>query len=165
MKGAPVMLAVDAAPFWRRLLAGLIDLGLLAALGYALWTVGVIAPHHLPPQRFDWIDYTADLLANHRVQFRPAAVVLLTAAAVHGLVGRTFAGRTVGEALLGLRLVTWYGEDAGPVRSLAHTAGTVVGLALLLLGYVWAAVDPRRQGLAEYVSGTLLVQGKPRADR
>lgn len=155
-------LAVTAAPFWRRLLADLLDLALLAALGWALWTAGLIAPEGgLPPQHFDWIDYTAELLAEHLPLLQPAAVALLGIGALYGMLTRALLGGTLGERLLGLRLIGPDGDAAGPLRALAHVVGTLLGLALLGLGYAWAAVDLRRQGLAEYASGTLLVVGRP----
>lgn len=162
----PRTLCAIAAPFWRRVLADLIDLGLLAALTWALWSAGVIRPTSLPEQRYDWLDYAADLLANQRAHFRPGAVVVLTAGAVYAVIARTVAGgRTLGEWLLGLRLVGRDGEDAGPARAFVHVVGTVLGLSLLLFGYGWALVDRNRQGLAEHLSGSLLIVGRPRPDR
>ncbi|MCB9529380.1 MAG: RDD family protein [Myxococcales bacterium] len=156
-------MAVTAAPFWRRLLADLCDLALLGGVGFALWRSGLVRPT-LPARAFDWIDYTAELLAEHLHLFKGPAVVMLGVAAIYAVVTRHLLAGTLGERLLGLRLIDREGEGAGPLRALAHAAGTVVGLGALLLGYVWAAVDPRRQGLAEYVSGTLLVVGEPRPD-
>lgn len=155
-------LAVTVAPFWRRLLADLLDLTLLGAVVWLLWTAGVIAPAGgLPPQQFDWIDYTAELLAEHLHRFRPAAVAALGIGALYGVITRLVMGGTIGERLLGLRLVAADGERAGPLRALIHAFGTLLGLALLTVGYAWAAADLRRQGLAEYLSGTMLTVGMP----
>lgn len=162
-RGDMFRMAVTAAPFWRRLLADLCDLALLAGVGVALWQSGLIAPD-LPPRAFDWIDYTAELLAEHRHLFKAPAVALLGVGAIYGVVTRHLLAGTLGERLLGLRLIDRDGEGVGPGRALLHAGGTLLGLALLLLGYAWAAVDPRRQGLAEYVSGTLLVVGEPTPD-
>lgn len=155
-------LAVTVAPFWRRLLADLIDLSLLAGLIWALWTAGVIAPAEgLPEQQFDWIDYTAELLAEHLHLFQKAAGATLVIGALYGILTRAIMAGTLGERLLGLRLIGADGEDAGPIRVTLHVVGTLIGLALLTLGYAWAAVDHKRQGLAGHLSGTLLVVGRP----
>lgn len=159
-RGERYRLAVVAAPFWRRLIADLIDLALIAGVVFALWTSGAVRPE-LPPQQFDWIDYTAELIAEHHRRFRPLAVITFAIGAIYGILTRALFAGTLGERLLGLRLVGPDGKGAGPIRSLLHAVGTLVGLAALLLGYVWAAVDLRRQGLAAYVSGTLLVVGPP----
>ncbi len=153
-------LGVAAAPFYRRLLADLIDLTLLVGVGWLLWGAGVIKPSRLPPSKFDWVDYTADLLANHLGLFYPALIAMLSFGVLYALVTRVLLGRTLGELLMGLRLIDLDGDPAGPLRALAHAGGTMLGLALLLLGYVWAAVDHNRQGLAEYLSGTRLVAGE-----
>lgn len=154
-------LVASAAPFWRRLLADLVDLTLMAAAAGALWTTGVIRPDRMPPQRFGWIDYAADLLANHVALFQPAFVVLPTIGILYAVLSRALLrGCTLGERLLGLRLVKRAGEPAGPLRAVAHALGTMAAVAPLLLGYLWAAVDPQRQGLAEYLSGSLLVVGE-----
>lgn len=161
-RGDRYRLAVTVAPFWRRLVADLIDLALLAALAWGLWRAGVIAPAGgLPEQQFDWIDYTAELLAEHLHRFRPAAVAVVGIGALYGIITRLALGGTLGERLLGLRLIGPDGASAGPLRALAHALGTLIGLGLLTIGYAWAAVDPRRQGLSAYISGTLLVVGTP----
>ena len=159
-RGERYRLAVAAAPFWRRLIADLIDLALIAGLVFVLWSTGAVRPE-LPAQQFDWIDYTAELIAEHRQLFQPLAVITFACGAIYGIMSRALFAGTLGERLVGLRLVGPDGTGAGPIRALLHAVGTLAGLALLSLGYVWAAVDPRRQGLAEYVSGTLLVVGKP----
>ena len=155
-------LAVAVAPFWRRLIADLLDLGILAGIVWGLWTAGVIAPPDgLPPQTFDWIDYTAELLAAHLHLFQPAAIATLAVGAFYGVLSRTLMAGTLGERLLGLRLIGPDGEKAGPLRALVHVVGTVLGLAALTLGYAWAAADHKRQGLAGHLSGTLLIVGRP----
>ena len=154
-------MVAQAAPFWRRLLADLFDLALLAALGVVLWMTGVIRPERMPPQRYGWIDYTADVLANHLGLFQPAFVLLPTIGILYAVLARALLrGCTLGERLLGLRLVARAGEPAGPLRAAAHALGTMAALAPLFLGYLWAAVDPKRQGVAEYLSGSLMVVGE-----
>jgi len=153
---------VTVAPFWRRVLADLVDLALLAGVVWALWSAGVIAPADgLPDRQFDWIDYTAELLAEHLHLFGKAAVASLVIGAIYGLLTRAIMAGTIGERLLGLRLIARDGEGAGPIRVIVHVMGTVVGLAALSLGYAWAAVDHTRQGLAGHLSGTLLIVGRP----
>ena len=152
-------LVARAAPFWRRLAADVVDLALLLGCGWLLWWGGVIRPDPMPPQVYDWVDYTADLLANHLVLFRPAAVLVPLVGLLYAVLTRALLGATLGERLCGLRLVRRDGERAGPIGAALHAVGTALGVATLLLGYLWAAVDRQRQGLAEYVSGTILVVG------
>ncbi|MCB9554244.1 MAG: RDD family protein [Myxococcales bacterium] len=115
-------MAVTAAPFWRRLLADLCDLALLGGVGFALWRSGLVRPT-LPARAFDWIDYTAELLAEHLHLFKGPAVVMLGVAAIYAVVTRHLLAGTLGERLLGLRLIDREGEGAGPLRALAHAPG------------------------------------------
>jgi uncharacterized RDD family membrane protein YckC len=156
---------LTAAPFWRRLLADLLDLTLIAGVVYGLWTTGAIAPNQLPSPRYDWIDYAANLAANHLPALTPTLIAIPTVGITYGLLCHGLAGRTLGELLLGLRLVTKDGGPPGPLRALLHAVGTLLGVALLLLGYMWAAVGHTRQTLAEGLSGTLLIAGRPRSAR
>lgn len=158
--GAP-MLGAEAAPFWRRLLADLLDLAGLGGAIWGLWRAGLISPEALPPQRYDWIDYTAELIGQHAHMFLPAAITFFTLGLIYGVLCHTLIEGTLGERLLGLRLVANDGDLAGPIRALLHGLGTTLGLSLLTIGYVWAAVSRRRQGLAEAVSGTVLIRRVP----
>ena len=157
-------LAVKAAPFWRRVLADVFDLVIVAGLAFGAYLLGIGAPDALPPQRFDWIDYTAELMAEHSEIFVPPLALLIGIGVVYAVISRTLMTATPGERLFGLRLIDREGAPCSPFRALFHAVGTVVGLLLGLVGYGWAAVDLSRQGLAEYVSGTLLIHGPPTRD-
>jgi len=148
---------VIAAPFWRRLCADLVDLFLLFLIGYLLWNAGVLTPDSLPEVRFDWIDYTAQLFADHRASFYPFMTAVWLSGCVIVLGARASLGASVGERLLGLQIVNHQGEQASRTQWVLHLIGTQIGLLLLLQGYVWAAVDKNRQGAANYLSATLLV--------
>lgn len=155
---------VVVAPFWRRGLADLLDLLVLTAAGYGLRFGGAFSPE-LPPRRYDWFDYLAELLGDHLALFKPSLGLAVAMGVLYALIFRQVLGRTPGEWALGLRLVDRDGLVVGPFETLLHSVGTVLGLALLLLGYVWAAVDLKRQGLAEYLSRTMLIYGSPQVDR
>ncbi len=157
-------LAVTVAPFWRRFLADLVDLALVGGTAYGAFRLGVGAPDELPARRFDWIDYTADLLADHSELFLPPIVILCAIGVIYAVLTRATMGATPGERLFGLRLLALDGTPCSPFRALFHVFGTLIGLGLGLVGYGWAAVDLRRQGLAEYLSGTLLIHGRPTRD-
>ena len=152
---------VRAAPFWRRTLASLIDISLLLGGGAAVIVAGVVPAPALPPRGHDWLELIVDLLANAGSRLLPFAMALSIAGLLYGTLLHVLVQRTFGELLLGLRLISTNGQRVGLIRAVAHSLGTIVGLAGLLLGMMWAAVDRRRQTLAEYVSGTLLIVGRP----
>ncbi|HEX5451521.1 MAG TPA: RDD family protein, partial [Candidatus Limnocylindrales bacterium] len=71
-------------------------------------------------------------------------------------------GRTPGMALLGLRIVREEdGGRAGVGRVAVRYAGFLLGGALLLVGFAWALVDPRRQAWHDKLAGTIVVTGSP----
>ena len=132
-----------------------IDWGVL--LSWLLWVKGPLRPEELPPWGADWIDHLALLFHEHLFRLKPALLLIPALGISAVILLRSLWGRTPGEWLLGLRLIDGEGENAGPLRSLAHGLGSFLGLSLLLGGYAWAIVDLRRQGLAEYLSGTCLI--------
>ena len=40
-------------------------------VGLFLWKSGFVTPSTLPEKRYDWIDYAAQLLAEHHTDFYP----------------------------------------------------------------------------------------------
>jgi uncharacterized RDD family membrane protein YckC len=68
----------------------------------------------------------------------------------------TLLGRTPGMILLGLRVVTVDGAPPGVRRSIVRALGYWLS-SILLLGFAWIAVDPRRQGFHDKLAGTLVI--------
>jgi uncharacterized RDD family membrane protein YckC len=76
-------------------------------------------------------------------------------------------GQTIGDALLGLKVVT---RDGGPVslsRSIVRYLMQVVSSAAFFLGLLWVLVDDRRLGWHDHLAGTQVVAvprslGRPR---
>lgn len=69
-------------------------------------------------------------------------------------------GRTLGMMLLGLRVVKADGEPPGVWRSVVRALGYWVS-AILMLGFIWIALDQRRQGFHDKLAGTVVVYDWP----
>jgi uncharacterized RDD family membrane protein YckC len=88
---------------------------------------------------------------------------------VHETIGVWRWGRTVGKLVMGTRVVHVLDGGSVPlssafIRSLLPAALSVipgVGAVLSLGVYVWAFIDPRRQGLHDKAAGTLVVRRIP----
>lgn len=80
-------------------------------------------------------------------------VALPATMACYGALAYRCAGRTVGMALLGLRVVTRHGRRVGWVRALVRA----VVLAFVPVAALWALVDRRHRGGHDLLSGTLVV--------
>lgn len=66
-------------------------------------------------------------------------------------------GRTLGEAVFGLRVVRSDGRRVGLGRSLIRFLFMTLGLTLLGLGYLWMLVDRRRRTWGDIVARTVVV--------
>lgn len=66
-------------------------------------------------------------------------------------------GKTVGKALLGLRIVTKRGEPIGAVRALRRCFGWVVSLMFFGLGFLWILISRDRRGWHDYIAGTCVI--------
>ena len=149
-------LRVRVASFRRRVLADAVDLTLLLGLNGGLWLGGITRPD-LPAPRYDALDHLVTLATEHRALFRAPLVLLLCSGVLLALLGRGLWGRTPGEALCRLRVIDAEGRPLEPLRTLARSLLTALGVAMLGLGYTVALVDRHRRTLADLVCGTLLV--------
>ena len=137
------------AGFWRRLLAFFIDYLLLSALlapllfliygrGYFLWLADV--------DGFFEIYGYADLLLSKLLPF-----LLLV------ILWRRL-GATPGKILLDCRVVDAQTLDALSLRSaIIRAAGYVLSALPVYLGFLWMAIDKRKQGLHDKLAGTLVL--------
>ena len=68
-----------------------------------------------------------------------------------------FVGMTIGNAVMGIRIVRTNGKRIGPLRTLARLFGYVISLIPFGLGFFWILVDDRRQGWHDKLAGTFAV--------
>lgn len=66
-------------------------------------------------------------------------------------------GKTVGKAIMGLRIVTPHGRPIGWVRALRRIMGWLVCLLSLGIGFAWIVVSPTRRGWHDHIGGTCVV--------
>ncbi|MCJ7530729.1 MAG: RDD family protein [Anaerolineales bacterium] len=89
----------------------------------------------------------------------PAVVALMTVIYSFGyfIFFWSMTGQTVGNAFLGLRIVTTQGRRVPIWRAALRLAGYVISFATLFLGFLWIVVDNRRQGLHDKIAGTYVI--------
>jgi len=89
----------------------------------------------------------------------PAVVALMTVIYSFGyfIFFWSMTGQTVGNAFLGLRIVTTQGRRVPIWRAVLRLAGYVISFATLFLGFLWIVVDNRRQGLHDKIAGTYVI--------
>jgi uncharacterized RDD family membrane protein YckC len=66
-------------------------------------------------------------------------------------------GKTVGMALLGLRVVSKRGERAGFLRAFVRAPAYLVSYLFFCLGFIWILISPARRGWHDYIANTAVV--------
>jgi uncharacterized RDD family membrane protein YckC len=120
-----------------RILAALVDVVVVAALTGAVFGAVVAGLFVVNPVSFSW---PHGLLAE-------ASLVIVGVAVGYLTVGWATAGRTVGGAVLGVRVVANGGGRLGWTRSVCRALLCV----LVPLGLLWAAVSARRRSMQDLV--------------
>ncbi|HEU5332986.1 MAG TPA: RDD family protein [Actinocrinis sp.] len=88
----------------------------------------------------------------------PAAVIAVVPVlfGLYCVTGWTLAGRTLGKALFGLRVIDRRGGHPSLGRSILRLLGYLVS-AIFWLGFAWIAVDRRHEGFHDKIARTRVV--------
>jgi uncharacterized RDD family membrane protein YckC len=151
------------AGFWIRAAARLIDLAALLAafnLFFLLDRLGARAGLWAVGGLFDGFARGADLSAEDVLRgLFFLAFPLFYYVYLHGTYGQTF-----GKMALRIRVLHEDGTPIGYRTSFLRWLGYLLCDVTLNLGYLWAAVDRRKQGLHDKLCRTIVVKdsGRPR---
>lgn len=141
-----VVLPLPAAGFVSRSVAFAIDLGVVVTMILGASAMVQIAELLLP--KWIWLAAAIPAVVGAIVSFTPLAYFFLTVA---------LAGRTVGKALMGIRVVRVDGGRLGVVRSLVRAVAYLVSLIPLFLGFAWILIDRDRRAWHDHISGSRVV--------
>ena len=134
----------DYAGFWQRAAAFVIDALLITVIAVPVMVLGFgIRRISLDPAEHSW-----DLLA-----------FLAIALAIVGF--WRYCGATPGKIALGIRVVD--AESGGPPSSLRlalRLIGYLVSAFPLYLGFLWIAVDRRKQGWHDKIARTVVINSE-----
>lgn len=157
------LVPVRVAGFWRRLLAAFVDAALL------LLTAG---PLHLGLQHLlgasspvrgglggeGGLAGLLQLLTVDPLEVLVWLVPFLGMAGLYFVLFIALSGRTVGQKLVGIRVVRRAGGPVGPWRAILRLAGTALGLVPGGLGSLWMAFDREKRAFHDYLTGTYVVR-------
>jgi uncharacterized RDD family membrane protein YckC len=154
---------VHAAPaaVWRRLLAGAVDLALLAAIGslYLFLASHVVSAPKPPQGELEGLDGL--MSAAHRLTkvWVPGMGLLAVLSVAYAAVfAWAFGGRTLGRYVTHTRLVDDTGCPPTPQRAVVR-ALLALGSAGIFLGGFWLALfDRRGQTLHDKLTHTYVIQ-------
>jgi uncharacterized RDD family membrane protein YckC len=80
---------------------------------------------------------------------------------VYGVLGWSINGQTVGDILLGVRVVRADGNRISLGRAITRMVGAYLAGFVLFIGFFWALFDRRRQGWHDKLAGTAVVYDWP----
>jgi uncharacterized RDD family membrane protein YckC len=115
------------------------------------WSVGLLVTQSLM-NLFDMGDGRIESAFEALV----AAVSGLLLVFVYNAFCITAFGKTIGMMLFGLRVVRADGRKPGFVRATVRTLAYTVS-SILMLGFLWIAIDDRRQAWHDKIAGTFVV--------
>jgi uncharacterized RDD family membrane protein YckC len=145
--------------FWRRYFAYLIDRIILYLVSLFFIVIGIFALGH-GGVSFGRIMATG-LLPRGTGLF---VVVYAVATFITDMVYFTWfhgsVGRTPGKMLLGLRVIQASGGQMTFGVAFLRWVGSLVSGLFLWLGYLWIAVDGRKQGWHDKIAATLVVRDR-----
>jgi uncharacterized RDD family membrane protein YckC len=146
--------------FWRRAFAFAIDLGLLSILCSILFIMGAMALGL-------GIEFTPD---DYRMNWQTLFESGLTFVIIYNAIiisidvfyftyfpGMT--GQTLGKRLMDLKIIQVSGEFITPGLAFLRWAGYFLSF-FFFLGFIWIALDPKKQGWHDKIAGTLVVDVK-----
>ena len=67
-------------------------------------------------------------------------------------------GQTPGKMLLNIKVIRTDGSDVTLTYSIFRFLGYIISGALLGIGFLWIAIDPRKQGLHDKIADTVVVK-------
>jgi hypothetical protein len=153
---------VRAASWSHKMAAAMLDgaVGISLTLGYA-----VVLAMELPAGEaadpgvvLSGVDYALDLASRHSAMMLSMGLAFATVVALYEALSVAVLGCTVGQKLMGLRLIRLSGARVGAVRALARGFLCGCGLMLLGAGWVWAPFDRRRMALHDKWTGLVLIE-------
>lgn len=123
-----------------------VDLGIVAVLALALGggaqLVGVLLP------KWIWLTTAIPVAVGVIIGILPLAYFFITVAVT---------GRTVGKALMGIRVVAKDGRRLPVMRSLLRAIAYLISLVPLFGGFLWVLVDSDRRGWHDHIAGSRVV--------
>lgn len=146
--------------FWRRAFAFAIDLGLLSTLYSILFIVGAVALGL-------GIEFTPDdYQVNWQALFESGMTFLIVYHAVTMGIGIFYftyfpgmTGQTLGKRLMDLKIIRVSGDPITPGLAFLRWTGYFLSF-FFFLGFIWIALDPKKQGWHDKIAGTLVVDRK-----
>jgi uncharacterized RDD family membrane protein YckC len=147
--------------FWRRAVAGAIDLAVVLPVAAFLgWIAGKISGVGLPAMKINWfdIDLWIDLILAMDSGLVMAMVLTWGIGLTYLSVFHIVRGQTLGMKIMKMKVVDLYGDSPSIRRCFLRVLGYVASIATLGLGFLWIGFDSEKRGLHDWIAGTYVVR-------
>jgi len=138
------------AGFWIRALAYSIDGVILHVLVGFLLAIGLLG-YFAGVSQWGFDDLLSRIFEMN-LNFVQAAAAVINLAYFTIFLGRK--GQTPGKMICGLRVIRVDGGTPSYGQALLRTVGYYINAFTLCLGFLWVAIDRKRQGLHDKIAGT-----------
>ena len=144
-------LAPKFAGFWIRTVAYMIDGFVILVIMALLAGVGILG--YSSGSGADAVSsFSYTFSSDSNLNFLNVVVFALNMAYFTFFLGTR--GQTPGKMLCGLKVVRLDGSPVGFGQAAVRTLGYYLNHFTLCIGFLWVAVDPRKQGLHDKIAGT-----------
>jgi uncharacterized RDD family membrane protein YckC len=148
---APAPAAASAVPgelatYGQRILAFLIDVGVLIVIGIICGILGYILGKIAGPLAL--IATLLNLVAS-------IGYFVYLWGMDNPITGR---GQTVGKKLMGIKVIKADGQDMGPVDAILRFVGYIVSEITFGIGYIWIFIDADNQGFHDKIAKTYVIK-------
>jgi uncharacterized RDD family membrane protein YckC len=150
---------VRVAGFWRRALAGFVDIVVLSVCFLFLdVAVAIVVRHPLPRLAQLGPDYLVDVAVNGDALALTGLVVLAMLGFLYFFIFQAVQGQTLGKRLLRVRVIDGFGRRPSLGRALLRTLAYLPSLLLLSLGFLWIGFDREKRGLHDWLADTYVIR-------
>ena len=140
--------------FWRRAFAMSIDWFILSTIAAFLFITGVTALN------LSWIQgglpWPEDIFESASTFMALYSLALLCMNCFYFTYFHGVAGQTPGKMLFRIRVIRLDGVPMTPGIAFLRWAGYHLS-SIFLLGFLWVALDPRKQGWHDKIAGTVVI--------
>lgn len=153
------LVPVEAAGFWRRAAAGLVDLALLGVTaGPITWGLHRLVGSVPVAPGARGLDLALTVFATDANVLLLRAGPALVLVGLYLMISVAWTGRTLGQRLLRVRIVDRHGQPPSVLVAGLRSLAQLAGILAAALGPLWIAFSSERRAIHDLVAGTHVIR-------
>ena len=146
------------AGFWRRALAALLDLAIIAPVVVGLaWLAKLLTGYRLPTVSKVRLETFLEMVIGGEGMLYSMVAMVMLLVLLYLALFLLISGATPGLKVFKLRVVNVYGQSPEFWRVALRCLGFVLSCGLMGLGFFWIGFDREKRGLQDWVAGTYVI--------